>query len=86
MAAVDVLESNWKLVQNVLQLTHHVLIRMFVGFWPKKRKEMPGDNLRKLLEAFDTTENPVLALKRTSVKQGVEGAIVLVQSHGEEVD
>jgi hypothetical protein len=68
MAAVDVLESNWKLVQNVLQLTCHVLIRMFVGFWPKKRKEMPGDNLRKLLEAFDTTDDPVLALKCTSVK------------------
>jgi hypothetical protein len=31
MAAVDVLELNWKLVQNVLQLTRHVLIRMFVG-------------------------------------------------------
>jgi hypothetical protein len=86
MAAVDVLESNWKLVQNVLQLTRHVLIRMFVWFWPKKRKEMPGDNFRKLLVAFDTTDNPVLALKRTSVKRGVEGAIALAQSHGEEVD
>jgi hypothetical protein len=42
MATVDLLESNWKLVQNVLQLTHHVLIRMFVGFWQKKRKEMPA--------------------------------------------
>jgi hypothetical protein len=47
---------------------------------------MPGDNLRKLLEAFDTTDNIVLALKRMSVKQGVEGAIALAQSHGEEVD
>jgi hypothetical protein len=86
MAAVDVLESNWKLVQNVLQLTRHVLIRMFVGFWPKKRKEMPGDNLRKLLKAFDTTDDHVLALKRTSVKRGVEGAVLLAQSHGKEVD
>jgi hypothetical protein len=86
MAAVDVLESNWKLVQNVLQLTHHVLIRMFVGFWPKKRKEMPGDNLQKLLAAFDTTEDPVLAMKRTSVKRGVEGAIALGQSHAKEVE
>jgi hypothetical protein len=59
---------------------------MFVGFWPKKRKEMLGDNLWKLLEAFDTTEDPVVALKRTSVKRGVEGAIALAQSHGEEVD
>jgi hypothetical protein len=86
LAAVDLLESNWKLVQNVLQLTHHVLIRMFVGFWPKKRMEMPSDNLWKLLEAFDTTDDPVLALKRMSVKRGVEGAIALAQSHGEEVD
>jgi hypothetical protein len=86
LAAVDLLESNWKLVQNVLQLTGHVLIRMFVGFWPKNRKEMPGDNLRKLLKAFDTTEDLVLALKRTSMKRGIEGAIFLAQSHGEEVD
>jgi hypothetical protein len=59
---------------------------MFVGFWPKKRKAMPGDNLRKLLEAFETIDDPVLALKCMSVKQGVEGAIALAQSHGEEVD
>jgi hypothetical protein len=32
LAVVDLLESNWKLVQNVLQLTRNVLIRMFVGF------------------------------------------------------
>jgi hypothetical protein len=41
---------------------------MFVGFWPKKRKEMPGDNLWKLLKAFETAVDPVLALMRTSVK------------------
>jgi hypothetical protein len=50
---------------------------MFVGFWPKKRKEMPGDNLRKLLEAFETADDPILALKRTSMKRGVEGVIAL---------
>jgi hypothetical protein len=59
---------------------------MFVGFWPKKQKEMPVDNLRKLLEAFESADNPVLALKRTYVKRGVEGAIALAQSHGKEVD
>jgi hypothetical protein len=75
--AVDLLESNWKLVQNVLQLTRNVLICMFVGIWPKKRKEMPGDNLRKLLEAFETTDDPVLVLKCTSVKRGIEGVIAL---------
>jgi hypothetical protein len=46
---------------------------------------MPGDNLRKLLTACDTTNDHVLALKRTFVKRGVEGAIALAQSHGEEV-
>jgi small-conductance mechanosensitive channel len=86
LAAVDLLESNWKLVQNVLQLTHRVLTRIFVRLWLKKKEDMLGDNLRKLLEAFDTPEDPVLAMKRTSVKQGVEGAIALAQLHGKEVD
>jgi hypothetical protein len=63
-----------------------MLVHIFVWFWPKKRGEMPGDNLKRLLEAFDTVEDPVLTLKRTSVKRDVEGAIALAQSHGEEVD
>jgi hypothetical protein len=83
---VDLLESNWKLVQDVLQLTRRVLMRIFVGLWPKKKEEMLVDNLQKLAEAFDTLEDPVLAMKCTSVKRGVEGAIALAQSHGEEVD
>jgi hypothetical protein len=86
MAAVDLLESNWKLVQEVLQLTRRVLTRMFVGLWLKKRVEMPVDDLKKLAEAFDTVEDPVLMMKSQSVKRGVEGAIALAQSHGEEVD
>jgi hypothetical protein len=86
MASVDLLESNWKLVLDGLRLTRHVLVRIFVGFWPKKRGEMPGDDLKKLIEAFDTVEDHVLALKRTLVKRGVEGAIALAQSHGEEVN
>jgi hypothetical protein len=85
LVAVDLLESNWKLVQEVLQLTHRVLMHIFVGLWPKK-EEMPIDNLKKLAEAFDTLEDPVLAMKGRSVKQGVKGAIALAQSHGEEVD
>jgi hypothetical protein len=56
LAAVDLLELNWKLVQEVLQLTHRVLMRMFVGLWPKKKEEMPVDNLKKLADAFDTLE------------------------------
>jgi hypothetical protein len=86
MAAVDLLESNWKLVQEVLQLTHRVLTRMFVGLWPKKRAEMLVDDLKKLAEAFDTIEDHVLRMKSRSVKRGVEGAIALAQSHGKEVD
>jgi hypothetical protein len=86
LAVVDLLESNWKLVQNVFQLTCRVLTCIFVGLWPKKKEDMPGDNLRKLLEAFDTLEDPVLVMKCTSVKWGVEGAIALAQSHGKEVD
>jgi hypothetical protein len=83
LAAVDLLESNWKLVQNVLQLTRRVLTRTFIVLWPKKKEEMPVDNLRKLLEAFDILEDPVLAMKCRSVKWGVEGAIALAQSQGE---
>jgi hypothetical protein len=59
---------------------------MFVVFWPKKRDEMPGDNLWKLVAAFDTIKDLVHVMKRISVKRGVEGAIALAQSHGEEVN
>jgi hypothetical protein len=86
LAAVDLLESNWTLVQEVLQLTRRVLMRMFVGLWPKKKAEIPVDNLKKLVEAYDTLEDPILTMKGRSVKWGVEGAIALAQSHGEEVD
>jgi hypothetical protein len=86
LAAVDLLESNWTLVQEVLQLTRRVLMRMFAGLWPKKKAEIPVDNLKKLVEAFDTLEDPILTMKGRSVKWGVEGAIALAQSHGEEVD
>jgi hypothetical protein len=59
---------------------------MFVSLWLKKKEEMPVDNLKKLAESFDTIEDPVLAMKGRSVKRGVEGAIALAQSHGEEVN
>jgi hypothetical protein len=59
---------------------------MFVGLWLKKKEEMPVDNLKKLAEAFSTLEGHVLAMKGRSLKRGVEGAIALAQSHGEEVD
>jgi hypothetical protein len=59
---------------------------MYVRLWPKKRAEMLTDDLKKLAEAFDTVEDPVLTMKSRSVKRGVEGEIVLAQSHGEEVN
>jgi hypothetical protein len=85
IAAVDSLESDWKSVQEFLQLIHRVLSRMFVGLWPKKRAEVPVD-LKKLVETFDTVEDPVLTMKSRLVKRGVKGAIALAQSHGEEVN
>jgi hypothetical protein len=84
--AVGVLEWNWHLAQDVLQRTRHVLIHMFPELFPKKKNEIPAVNLRKLIEAFDTIKDPILAMKLTSVKRGVEGTIALAQSHGEEVD
>jgi hypothetical protein len=86
MAAVNLLELNWISVREILELTRRVLTRMFVGLWPKKRADMPADNLKKLVATFDTIEDPVLATKSHSVKRGVEGAIALAQSHGEEVN
>jgi hypothetical protein len=66
--AVDMLKSNWKLARDILQQTRHILIHMFIRFWPKKKDEMPADNLRKLVAAFDTIENLVPAMKRIAVK------------------
>jgi hypothetical protein len=54
--------------------------------FPKKKKEMPTGNLRKLVEAFDTLEDPSLHLKLSFVKRGVEGIVALALSHGEDVD
>jgi hypothetical protein len=41
---------------------------MFAGLWPKKKAEMPVDNLKKLAEAFNTPKDPVLTMKGRSVK------------------
>jgi hypothetical protein len=59
---------------------------MYVGLWPKKRVEMPADDLKKLAKAIDTIDDPIFTMKSRSVKRGVEGAIELAQSHGKEVD
>jgi hypothetical protein len=83
MAAVDMLESNWRLAQNILQWFCHVLIRLFPELFLKKKNEIPADNLRRLVESFDTIEDPVRAMKLISIKRGVKGAIALAQAHRE---
>jgi hypothetical protein len=59
---------------------------MFVGLWPKKKAEVPNNDLRKLAEAFDTTDDPVLQLKGLSLKRGAEGAIALSYAHSADFD
>jgi hypothetical protein len=86
MVAVNLLELNRISVREILELTRRVLTRMFVGLWPKKRADMPVDDLKKLATTFDTIKDPILAMKSRSVKRGVEGAIALAQSHSEEVN
>jgi hypothetical protein len=86
MVAVNLLELHWISVQEVFELTHRVLTQFFVGLWPKKKADMPVADLKKLAAAFDTTEDPILLMRRRSVKRGAEGAIALAYSHGEDVD
>jgi hypothetical protein len=86
MAAVNLLELNWISVQEILELTRRMITQIFVGLWPKKRADMPAEDLKKLVAAFDTVEDPILLMKSRSVKRGAKGAIALACSHGEEVD
>jgi hypothetical protein len=59
---------------------------MFVGLWPKQKAEVPNSDLKKLAEAFDTTDDPVLQLKGLSLKRGAGGAIALSYAHGADFD
>jgi hypothetical protein len=86
MAAVNLLELHWISIQEVLELTCRVLTQIFVRLWPKKKADMPTDDLKKLAAVFDPAEDPILSMKSRSVKRGAEGAIALAYSHGEEVD
>jgi hypothetical protein len=54
--------------------------------WPKKRAEVPKDNLDNLAKSFDTTEDPTLQLKGLSLKRGAEGAIALSFAYGADFD
>jgi hypothetical protein len=86
MTAVNLLEANWISIQEIFELVSRVLTRMFVGLWPKKRAEVPNNDLKKLAKAFDTTDDPILQLKGLSLKRGAEGDIALSYTHGADVD
>jgi hypothetical protein len=86
MTAVNLLEANWISIQETFELVSHVLSRLFIGLWPKKKAEVPRDNLAKLAKAFDTTEDPTLQLKGLSLRHGAEGAIALSYAHGADFD
>jgi hypothetical protein len=86
MNVVNLLEETWISIQETFELASRILSRLFVGLWPKKKTEVPKDNLDKLAKTFDTTEDPILQLKGLSLKCGVEGAIALSFAHGADFD
>jgi hypothetical protein len=86
MTAVNLLEENWISIQETFELVDHVLSRLFVGLWPKKRAAVPKGNFSNLAKSFDTTEDPTLQLKGLSIKRGAEGAIALSLAHGTDFD
>jgi hypothetical protein len=59
---------------------------MYFELFPKKKDDFPAGNLRKLVEAFNTLEDPTLQFKRSSMKRGAEATIALSMLHGEEID
>jgi hypothetical protein len=86
MATVSLLEANWISVREIFELVNRVLTRIFVGLWPKQKAEVPDNDVNKLAQAFDTTDDPILHMKGLSLKRGAEGAILLSYAHGEEID
>jgi hypothetical protein len=86
MTVVNLLEANWISIQEIFELVSRVLTWMFIRLWPKKKAEVPKDDLKKLAEAFNMTDNPILQLKGLSLKRGAEGAIALSYAHGADID
>jgi hypothetical protein len=86
MTAVNLLKANWISIHEIFELVSRVLTRMFIGLWPKEKAEVSKNDLKKLAEAFDTTDDPILQLKGLSLKRGAEGAIALSYAHGADVD
>jgi hypothetical protein len=62
MTAVNLLKANWISIQEIFELVSRVLTRMFVRLWLKQKAEVPNNDVKKLAEAFDTTDDPVLQL------------------------
>jgi hypothetical protein len=86
MAAVSLLEANWMSVRKIFELVNRVLTWIFVGLWPKQKAEVLDNDVKKLAQAFDPTDDPILHMKGLSLKRGAEGAIALSYAHGEEID
>jgi hypothetical protein len=47
---------------------------------------VPDNDVKKLSQAFDTTDDPILHMKGLSLKRGIKGAIAYSYAHGEEID
>jgi hypothetical protein len=86
MTVVNLLEANWISIQEIFELVSRVLMRMFVGLWPKKKAEALKDDLKKLAQAFDTADDPILQMKGLSLKRSAEGAIAFSYAHGADFD
>jgi hypothetical protein len=86
MTVVNLLKANWISIQEIFELVSRILTRMFVGLWPKQKAEVPNKDVKKLAEAFDTTDDPILQLKGLSLKRGAEGAIALSYALGGDFD
>jgi hypothetical protein len=86
MAVVNLLEANWISIREIFELVNRVLTRIFVGLWPKQKSEVPVNDIKKLAQAFNTTDDPILPMKGLSLKRGAEGAIAFSYAHGEEID
>jgi hypothetical protein len=61
-------------------------MQIFVGLCPKQKADVANADLKKLAQAFDTPEDPILLMKGRSMKRGAEGAIAFTYAHGEEVN
>jgi hypothetical protein len=86
IAAVSLLEANWISFREIIELVNRILTRIFVGLWPKQKAEVPDNDVKRLAQAFDTTDDPILQMKGLSLKRGAEGAIAFSYAHGEEID